>query len=153
MNSNMIVSYVSNMQLNLVMYVDLKGEILCATSTKRIKNVNEPSPEQTLAALGVECFKLKNPKPENGFSGMIDLPCSIPMIVSVRPILTSKMTGPARGWLIFGRYFDNEELKSLSIRTRLDLQSWKLDNRVVARCPKGHQITNIFFKNNHSTFG
>ena len=43
--SNMIENSISNMELDLVMYLDTKGRIFSATPVKRLKGVRQPLPD------------------------------------------------------------------------------------------------------------
>jgi diguanylate cyclase (GGDEF)-like protein len=125
--SNMVESSIVSMQLDIVMYVDKHGKLFCAQPVKRFKKIAAPSPEQILAVLDPQRLRTEKSDASGGFYGVIDLPAA-PMLVTVRPVLTTKATGPARGWLVFGRYFDPGALKSLAERTCLDVSAWELDS-------------------------
>jgi len=117
--SNLLGAGIKTMQLDIVMYLDLKGRVFFASPVKRFANIAEPSPALILTALGFDRIRRSRPGENGGLCGVIILRGS-PMMVSVRPILTSIGRGPSRGWLIFGRYFDAVALKELGVRTQLN---------------------------------
>lgn len=122
--SNMLDSAIITMQLDVVMYLDVNGKIFCAKPVKRQPDIAPPSPDRILAILKIKRVLAEHHDDHDGFYGMIMLP-ECPMLVTVRPVLTSKGQGPGRGWLIFGRYFDPAALKDLAMRTRLNIRTWE----------------------------
>jgi diguanylate cyclase (GGDEF)-like protein len=128
--SNMVDSGIVAMQLDIVMYLDTKGKIFCAKPVKRLENIARPSPGRMVAALGIEHILAARQDEQGGFYGMIILPEG-PMLVTVRPVLTTKGQGPSRGWLIFGRYFDAVALKELAARTRMNIRVWEPNDKLL----------------------
>jgi len=54
------------------------------------------------------------------------------MIVVARPIITSKVTGPARGTLIMGRRLDDKMIQEIASQVGTSLKMWPLPNESVA---------------------
>lgn len=108
--------------LNLVLYLDSKGEILFSKSIDLQTGEEEDfSPE--LAAILQEGSRLLDPENLTDVAaGFVHGPDGAAML-AVRHILNNQAEGPIEGTLIFGRYLDTSRLSFLSnlLRTSLSL--------------------------------
>lgn len=115
----------TTMKLDALIFVDTAGRVAFSKTIRRIEDAPPPSVSRVCRALGLDgpaklvgARSLRTILVENG----------LPLMVSVRPILTSRQTGPPRGWLVFGRYFGADELANLAERTQLKLDAFPADS-------------------------
>lgn len=157
--SNLVAETVASMKLDTIMYVNNSGRLFHRFTVKRSPNLPVPDDEYLWHSLHPDHPDGAALGGANGCSGVILHP-SCPMLVSVRPISDSKGTAPRRGRLLFGRYFDNGQLRSLSERTRLNVQIFRVDSASVS--PKEKQMlsalatrqrTRILPVNGHTILG
>ena len=69
------------------------------------------------------------------FSGLIQTRRG-PMIIAARPIVGSSMKKPVNGILVMGRYLDNDLIKNITQRSRLELDIWSLTGESSLNIPK-----------------
>src|SRR5579871_914132 len=124
--SNLDDAALASMRIDLILYVDTRGRIFYAKTIKRLKDLKPPSPEAVLTELERNPSLLPSVNSMEGLSGVIPYPNS-PLMLSIRPILTTKQKRPSHGWLVFGRYFDPSVLKNLAERTRLNVHFDNMD--------------------------
>jgi diguanylate cyclase (GGDEF)-like protein len=127
LESNMAESGLATMQMDVVMLLDTRRRIFFARPVKREAGNKPPVPQRILSALNDDTSSEALFRRREGFFGVIRQPGG-PLLISARPILTTTGKGPARGWLLFGRYFDAGEIKRLAERTRLNLQTHQVDS-------------------------
>lgn len=125
--SNLMPTSVAAMKLDVILYVDGHGKIFHQFALKRFPELPPPNAMELCHTLDLDLPASAALHSKNAYSGVI-LNSSHPLLVSVRPILTSKGKGPSRGWLVFGRYFDKRLLRTLEDQTRLDLQIGQVDS-------------------------
>ena len=107
------------LKLNLKLFIDSSGQIVFS---KAFDILNE---EEVPLASGMKKYisdnrpLLEQPGTEGSKAGFILLKEG-PMLITSWPILTSEDEGPARGTLIFGRYFDYTEVERLAHVPRID---------------------------------
>lgn len=94
---------------------NLKTMELLDVSALRAK-LQEPGNEYT-------CFK----KISDSCSG-IELTASGPVLLSSRPIVTSKREGPIRGTMIMGLFLDGDEIAGLAERMQVSLKAWVIND-------------------------
>jgi diguanylate cyclase (GGDEF)-like protein len=123
--SNLVESTLAEMRLDLLLYIDRKGQNFAHLSTRRLKTIPPPEPQAILSLILPHCRQVTTPDKKTGFQGFFMLH-DTPLIVSARPILNSEARGPHQGWLVFGRYFDARELQALAERTCLDVRMERL---------------------------
>jgi diguanylate cyclase (GGDEF)-like protein len=125
--SNLVPGALTTLKLDIIMFVDTRGKVFQANPIRRGDSAKLPQPNEVLAALEADRLE-KQPDPTHvGFRGLIMLPDG-PMIVAVRPILTSADKGPSRGWVVFGRKFGLAEMAAFRTLTQMDLQIQSLDD-------------------------
>jgi diguanylate cyclase (GGDEF)-like protein/PAS domain S-box-containing protein len=115
----------STMKLDALVFVDTMGRTVYSKTIPRIQDATPPSVANICKALGFGTAA----RAKAGQAGMrtILVEHGLPLMVSLRPILTSRQSGPARGWLVFARYFDSEELARLAERTQLRLDAFEVN--------------------------
>lgn len=109
--TNLVYSAFNDLNLNVMMFVNLNGTVIMA------KNYNLTS----MTEMSFDSSEILSKYPTliqvdaegNHTNGIVQFQEG-PMLVSSAPILTSDYQGPSRGWVIFGRFLDNEEITFLS---------------------------------------
>ena len=125
---------VANMRVDLVLFFDDNGRVAQSFPIRRSTTAAPPGVKTVVKALDPTSMLLAHKPGKNGFSGILRV-SGDPLLISVRPILRSDGSGPARGWLLFGRYFDARERASLAARTRLDIVNYEPNaNRMPRDC-------------------
>lgn len=124
-SANMNVESLSNLRLNLMLFVDSYGQFVFAKMVNLETKMETPVPQNFLKNLfkkGTLVCRNKSDK----FNGIVLLPEG-PLLISSQPILTSEGNGPVRGTLIIGRYLASE-LKHLSELTQLPIVSQRIND-------------------------
>ena len=75
-----------------------------------------------------------------GLSGLAML-AGKPLLLAIRPILTTDRTGPARGTLVMGRLLDSAEVALLAVQTHLSVALLAPDDPRVPRQRQGEAAT------------
>jgi sensor domain CHASE-containing protein len=126
--SNLLTQTFDNLRIHLLLIADEKGRVVYSSfyddAADTLTPIS-PADEKRLIA-GFAC-----PSPTQGAQGVILLPKGA-MLVNARPIIKSDRTGPARGTLIMGRYFDAFRLKRLTSVTHLFVQAYSLNGGLPA---------------------
>jgi len=126
--SNLTDNTFTNLNMNLMIFVNKSGQIVFAKSFDIEKQCEIPL-SQSLKSHIVPGSKLLDHKgPKSSVSGIILLPEGT-MLVASRPILPTDEKWPSRGTLIFGRYLDDDEVKALSNITRLHISLHSIDEK------------------------
>jgi signal transduction histidine kinase len=125
--SNLVDASIDNLELDLMVFIHASGRIVWATSFDREKKKKIP-----LARAVRERLLQGDPLPRQSDvrgsrAGILVLPEG-PMILSVRPIVTSENRGPIRGTLIVGRYLGAREIAWLTMITRSPLRVARFDD-------------------------
>ena len=124
-SANLNVESLSNLRLNLMLFVDSSGQLVFARMVNLDTKRETPVPQNFLKNL----FKkgtLVCRNESDMFKGIVLLPEG-PLLISSQPILTSEGNGPVRGTLIMGRYLDSE-LTHLSELTQLPIVSQRIND-------------------------
>jgi PAS domain S-box-containing protein len=119
-------SLVAN-RFSVIMFVTPEREVVFSRALDL--NTGEPVPlPPLLAALTPPADLLVNlPDLNSKITGILMLPEG-PMMITAHPIITSAITGPARGTLIIGRMLDEPAVDRLAETTRLSLAIHRLDH-------------------------
>ncbi|MCC5897233.1 MAG: response regulator [Phormidium sp. BM_Day4_Bin.17] len=121
--SNLIDSTFSYLNLNFMVFVDAQGQIRFEKAYDRTHSRSISLPEGLEPFLDPEQPEhslLITEHPDDGIQGLLELEGE-PFAVAARPIVTSQITGPLRGTLIVGRYFDQQAIARLAEQTQLAL--------------------------------
>lgn len=105
-------SFVLN-RLNLIVYVNSSGQVVFskAYDTNQMREI--PVPDGLQQHLSPDGILLRGPDTGSQLAGLVSLPQG-PMLIASHAILTSNSTGPVRGTLIFGRFFDRSAVQKLA---------------------------------------
>jgi signal transduction histidine kinase len=119
--SNLIDTQLSNLRLNLMLYVHSSGRVVFGTGFDLETGKKTPIPTMLQKQLTPNDRLLQHASPDSSLEGILLLPEG-PMLIASRPIVTSKGEGPIRGTLIVGRYLNAAAIKQLAQSTRSKLQ-------------------------------
>ncbi|MEG4501610.1 CHASE4 domain-containing protein [Microcoleus sp. F10-C6] len=119
-DSNLIPEGLANIRVNIALFVNTSGKIVYGTGLDSQKLKLTPVPEALKRRISLSDPLLQHPNAKSSLAGILLLP-SGPILITSRPILTTKSTGPIRGTLIFGRNLDAAGIAKLSKITRLPL--------------------------------
>ncbi|MFQ4135601.1 adenylate/guanylate cyclase domain-containing protein [Nodosilinea sp. PGN35] len=125
-NANYVESNLSkyafeSLQLNLVAFVNLDGDIVYGTGYDLINRTFLPLPPGLVQQLTPTSPLMQFEHLAFHHQGLMVVEGDL-MLVIVEPILRSDATGPARGALLMGRTLSPGVVESLAQRTRLNLQ-------------------------------
>ncbi|MBW3585712.1 MAG: PAS domain S-box protein, partial [Cyanobacteria bacterium 0813] len=118
--SNLIPEGLANLRVNIAVFVNTSGKIVYGTGLDSEKLKLTPVPEALKRRISLSDPLLQHPNAKSSLAGILLLP-SGPILITSRPILTTKSTGPIRGTLVFGRNLDAAGIAKLSKITRLPL--------------------------------
>jgi diguanylate cyclase (GGDEF)-like protein/PAS domain S-box-containing protein len=107
-------------KLNLVLYIHSSGRIVFGTGFDLKNKKKTLIPEAIRKHLTANDILLQHRNPKSKVAGIVLLPEG-PMLISARPIVTTKGEGPIRGALIWGRYLDAGGIEKLARTSRLSL--------------------------------
>ena len=118
--SNLVPEGLNNLRVHLAIFVNTSGKIVYGTGLDSEKMKLTPVPEALKEHISLNDPLLQHPNAKSSLAGVLLLP-SGPILITSRPILTTKSTGPIRGTLVFGRNLDAAGIEKLSKITRLPL--------------------------------
>jgi len=118
--SNLVPEGLANLRVNIAVFVNTSGKIVYGTGLDSEKLKLTPVPEALKRHISPSDPLLQHPNPNSSLAGILLLP-SGPILITSRPIITTKSTGPIRGTLVFGRNLDAAGIAKLSKITRLPL--------------------------------
>ena len=118
--SNLVPEGLANVRVNIAVFVNTSGKIVYGTGLDTKKLQLTPVPEALKQHISLNDPLLQHPNAESSLAGIMLLP-SGPVLITSRPIVTTKGTGPIRGTLVFGRNLDAAGIAKLSKITRLPL--------------------------------
>jgi PAS domain S-box-containing protein len=119
-DSNLIPEGLANIRVNIAVFVNTSGKIVYGTGLDRETLKLTPVPEALKQHISLNDRILHHPNADSSLAGIMLLP-SGPVLITSRPILTTKSKGPIRGTLVFGRNLDAAGIAKLSKTTRLPL--------------------------------
>jgi len=118
--ANLVDASFINLRINLILFVNNSGQVVAGMAFD-LQNMTETSlPQSFLELLSTNDLIWRHPDTNSSVTGIVLLP-EDPLMLASRPILTSQREGPIRGALIFGRYFNNEEVNRLAQTVHLPL--------------------------------
>jgi PAS domain S-box-containing protein len=118
--SNLVPEGLATSRVNIAVFVNTSGKIVYGTGFDSEKLKLTPVPEALKRHISLSDPLLQHPNPKSSLAGILLLP-SGPILITSRPIITTKSTGPIRGTLVFGRNLDAAGIAKLSKITRLPL--------------------------------
>ncbi|WP_292388568.1 CHASE4 domain-containing protein [Methanosarcina sp. UBA5] len=115
----------AELKINVMLFVNNSGSLVYAKSVDVNTARETPVPEDLLRLVKDGTLLTKG---ENGnISGFVLLDGK-PMFISCHSILTTNYTGPVKGTVIFGKYFDDNLLESFKEATRSSLLMYSVDD-------------------------
>lgn len=126
-DSNLTDQFFVDSQLNLVVFVDRSGRVVFEKAFDATTQQIIPVPQGLQAQLTPEHL-LNHPHLTSRITGILRLSQGF-LVVASRPITTSLKTGPIRGALIMGRYFDTSFVENLAQTTHLAVTWWPFDQQ------------------------
>ena len=117
---NLVPEGLANVRVNIALFVNTSGKIVYGTGLDSEKLKLTPVPEALKRHISLSDPLLQHRNPNSSLAGILLLP-SGPILITSRPIITTKSTGPIRGTLVFGRNLDAGVIAKLSKITRLPL--------------------------------
>lgn len=115
----------AELKINVMLFVNDSGSLIYAKSVDINTAQETPVPEDLLRL--VEDGTLLTNGENGNISGFVLLDGK-PMFISCHSILTTNYTGPVKGTVIFGKYFDNNLLESFKETTRSSLLMYSVDD-------------------------
>ena len=126
-DSNIQKSTFTGLKINTIIFINNTGSVVYAKSFDLNTEEEESTPTGLLKLIKDRTILTKS---ENDSINGLVLLDKDPMFVSCYPILTSNGTGPVRGTLIFGRYFDQDLLNSFKKATLSSLLMYRVDKNM-----------------------
>jgi len=123
--SNLVAASTSTLNVDCLIFVRPDGTVLESRNGKRMDINSQPTANEVLAAIGVRKLQAFNSS-KTGLSGLI-VTQEGPMMIAARPVLTSNGDGRTRGWVVFGRMIQNEEIQELQRITGLRISYSLID--------------------------
>lgn len=118
--SNLNSNTLSNLGLNLMLFLDIEGRIVSQLYMPPGKKELEPINEEFVDALSGEGYPISDLYSTEGKSGFLNFHDSL-LMISSWPILTTNSEGPARGTLILGKIMDDHYLSVLAQKMHIIL--------------------------------
>src|SRR4030042_2568151 len=125
-DSNLVDSTFANLGLNLMMFVNLSGNIIYDKAFDLESEESVLIPENMYNSIFYNDILVNNIKSGSSISGIVLLPEN-PMLIASEPILKSNDEGPTRGALIFGRYLNESAISNLDEKPDLSIDVFRLD--------------------------
>ncbi|MEG3850312.1 CHASE4 domain-containing protein [Microcoleus sp. herbarium19] len=126
-DSNLVPEGLANLRVNIALFVNSSGKIVYGTALDTEKLKLTPVPFALKRRISLDDRLLQHPNVKSSLAGILLLP-SGPILITSRPIVTTKNTGPIRGTLVFGRNLDAAGIAKLSKITRLPLIVHKIND-------------------------
>ncbi len=117
--SNLVPEGLNNLRVNIAVFVNTSGKIVYGRSLDEKLKLTAV-PEALKQHISLNDRLLQHPNANSSLAGIMLLP-SGPILITSRPIVTTKSTGPIRGTLVFGRNLDAAGINRMSKITRLPL--------------------------------
>ncbi len=127
MTTNFVNPIFVNLETNLLVITDANNTIIASKAVNLETGEDMPIPAGLDQYLMPDSPLLNHPDLESNISGIILLPDG-PMLISSQSILTSNLTGPSHGSLIFGQFLDDARIATLSDSLRLPISIYLLND-------------------------
>ena len=123
-------TFVSN-RLSLVLLLNANGDVLFARAFDLTQAAEMPLPLDAVAPVIQSDFLSPVMASEAGHRKGLIMFSTTPMLVAIRPVLTSDGQGPPAGALVMGRALDAALIARLGGMLRLPLQAWSWQDRAL----------------------
>ncbi len=136
-SENMMDSTLTNLGLNMMVFVDSRGKIVYAKAVDLGTGTQSDLPPEFGVFLNVSGPIISVSREDSLMKGLVLL-FEGPMFITARPILDSNGEGPSAGTLILGRWLDEDMIGNLAkvSRTEVAVKTWS-----GSEAPKGNMIT------------
>ena len=121
--SNLLDESFTGTQLNMIAMFDTKGELIWGEG-RDLETEEETFFPEVFAAVLDPSKALTVYKDFDDAKEGVMLTDQGPMLIAIRPIITSKREGPIRGSLAMGRLLTGDEIANLAERAQVDLNVW-----------------------------
>ncbi|RJO65232.1 MAG: PAS domain S-box protein [Candidatus Omnitrophota bacterium] len=125
------------LKINFMVFVNASGKVVLVKAFDLMQEKEIPASELLLSRLQPGSSFLQQKNIFEATKGLVMLE-AYPAFVVSRPIITSEGKGPPRGTLLFGRFLDEGEIKSLSTFTGCPLVMHRID-----RSPAESELHNV----------
>jgi PAS domain S-box-containing protein len=123
--ANFVDDTFSSNRLSLVVLINAGGDLLYAKGFDLQQDAEVPLPPDAFEQLARGHLPGQVATAEDAYRrGLVTLD-GVPMLIAIRPVLTSDRRGPPRGVLVMGRALDAALVDRLSGMLRLSLQVWR----------------------------
>jgi signal transduction histidine kinase len=113
-------------EINLILFVDNANEILYGKAFDFNEQEEAPIPDGIYQHIHQNSTLTNHQGSDSSISGIMKIPEGL-ILVTSRPILTSRKEGPAQGALVIARYLDSLEINKLGNLARLSLEIVDID--------------------------
>ncbi|MGA2524290.1 MAG: CHASE4 domain-containing protein [Candidatus Bathyarchaeia archaeon] len=130
------VSSLANEGVNFVIFLDSRGNYLTGMGLNLTTLQQIPIPQNIITLVSSDNLIWNLTTVDSHTSGFV-LSSGQPLLVASRPILMTNGARPARGVLIFARYYDSNEISALSfiMKSPMSMQligNWEKENSIPA---------------------
>ncbi|MBN1194750.1 MAG: PAS domain S-box protein [Methanomicrobiaceae archaeon] len=126
--SNMVPSIFDNLDIQLILYIDTKGDLVYGRMLPPGGDRLEPITPEIKERIMADPLLSSHPSPESSAQGIVLVPGQDPIIVASRPILTSNCEGPVLGALIMGKFLTTAQIERLAGTTNLPVAAISLES-------------------------
>ncbi len=121
-DDNLTYDTYDELNIDFLIFTDLDGRIFYSKGyDANEKNVVQDIPPEIKRLINSGKLNLRNPEVRQKISGVYPTKNGMVLLAGYS-IITSKFTGPARGMVLMGMYFDNNELNSLKKAIKIDVE-------------------------------
>lgn len=125
-DSNLNVNSFTSSGIDMVLYFDAKGKLFYSIAADQDHKNTSLVPSELFNYLKPDGKIVHQPKIDSGMTGLVLLDNGLLMVGS-HSIVTSNNTGPARGTLMMGKYFNDQSLAKLKQITKVDTEIFLLN--------------------------
>ncbi len=125
-DNNILSNPFSYLELNMMVFLDLSGNIVHAQAYNLESDEFVPVPQvvQTYLSGNHQDFQ----DADGGYIGLTAFPGIPPLVIAARPVLPSFEDKPSQGTLVFGRFFTASVIDNLNIYTDSDISAYTTDD-------------------------
>lgn len=125
--ANLADGTLANIRVNFMIFINTSGQILYSSFAEPATGKTSRTPDGLGADILANPDLLEHKDLVSGRSGILKTAQSA-ILVASRPIVKNDFTGPSRGTLVMGRYFDDNELQRINDTTKLNTQMVNWDD-------------------------
>lgn len=118
--------------LNIMLWIDENGKVAIGKAYDLVNSKEVPIPQSLLDQLAPDSMLLSHVTSDgeidiNPVTGILPLPEG-PLFIVSSAILTTELTGPSRGSIVWARFLDAREIEAIAQKTQLSLSLRTLDD-------------------------